>query len=342
MNYPTVTFYKNDNVRLANYLCYLGKQIACRYYQDRRLLVLPHLVTKDARTIYFPALPYPAKFWDKLSKFAASDYVFNFDKDMVDLATKLLAQTKFEPAEKMDIESAWKEKETEFFRTLAELIPSFDLAKVKNIEVLISPFGTVGSLFFKQKPYGFDFDLTVREDFGPAQIAETILTCFFHLETTNTSVAAWTNREAIIDFLLSRTKLAAAFDHQFAPTVSNLPEIAENLVKTSQAYLQKLGFPTESVLRVANGKITVNSVPVTSNFTPAEKRILTGLIENKGELLTYDEIGNLFWGEDGSLEKFSLYSIAKITEKIRRKIKNFGVYQELVYTVRGKGYVLYD
>ena len=93
---------------------------------------------------------------------------------------------------------------------------------------------------------------------------------------------------------------------------------------------------------MANGKITVNSVPVTSNFTPAEKRILTGLIENKGELLTYDEIGNLFWGEDGSLEKFSLYSIAKITEKIRRKIKNFGVYQELVYTVRGKGYVLYD
>ena len=65
------------------------------------------------------------------------------------------------------------------------------------------------------------------------------------------------------------------------------------------------------------------------------------MINCKGKVVNYDQIGDWFWGED-NLDKFSLYSVAKIMEKIRKKIKDQGVYQELIYTIRGQGYVLYD
>jgi DNA-binding response OmpR family regulator len=58
-------------------------------------------------------------------------------------------------------------------------------------------------------------------------------------------------------------------------------------------------------------------------------------------VVTYDQIGDWFWGEEAT-EKYSLYSIAKIMEKIRKKIKDTGVYQELIFTIRGQGYVVYD
>ena len=86
----------------------------------------------------------------------------------------------------------------------------------------------------------------------------------------------------------------------------------------------------------------MNSKPIYNTFTQTEKRILKHLIEHKNELQPYNQIGNLFWGEEESLEKFSLASIAKIMEKIRRKIKEHGIYQEMIYTIRGQGYVLYD
>lgn len=329
--------------KLASYLCYVAKQISCGYYQERRFFILPYRVAKNPQTIFFPDLPYPKTFWEKLVKFQPHDYIFHPDKEIKQIAKELLQDfLSTTNSNFSEIEKQWRKKEKAFLNAAREFIPTFKWQALRNITVLISPFGTVGSFFFQKQEEGINLELTLRSDFGPAQIAETILTSFLHMDNTNAPLTEWIKNETIIDFLLTKTKLGQIFAFDYHPTISTFPELTSNLACESEQYLQKLGFPSKPLLEISNYEIALNGQPQPGLFTPTEKRILTGLIQNKNRLLTYEDIGNLFWGEEASLEKFSLYSIAKIMEKIRKKIKDCGVYQELIYTVRGQGYVAYD
>lgn len=332
MQQPKVNFIYDNLDRQANYLCYLAKQIACRYDQDRRMFVLPRLIPQNASTIYFPNLAYPKSFWPHFKNYAQTDYIFYFPNEPAEMAKKLLTPDLI--ATSWSSEKAWHVREKEFFATVKDFFPKFDLSKVAEINILVTKFGTVGSFYFEKLPARkLRFELTVREDFGSAQIAETILTLSLHLEAPKMSIANWFIRESIVDYLLTQTKIGKLFNFEYKPTV-NMDELSENLAAESAAYLSKLGFPNQPVLDITK---------MNGHFTPAEKRILEGLISNHNHLVTYDQIGELFWGTDEeALDKFNLYSIAKIMEKIRKKIKDQGIYQDLIYTVRSQGYVLYD
>jgi DNA-binding winged helix-turn-helix (wHTH) protein len=209
-----------------------------------------------------------------------------------------------------------------------EIFPKLSIDKINKIEVLPTPFGSVGSFFFDRVGSKFNFKLTIRDDFGPAQIAETILTNLIWIDHPTPNLAVWHQTEAIVDFVLTKSKLAKIFSYSYIPTISAMPEISKNYISESETYLKKLGFP-------------IKPVELDVKFTPTEKRIFEGIVSKKGQIVTYDQIGDWFWGEN-ALDKYSLYSVAKIMEKIRKKIKDQGIYQELIYTVRGQGYVLYD
>lgn len=334
MNLPKVNFIYNDLNRQANYLCFLAKQIACGSDQHHGMFVLPKLIAKNARTIYFPLLNYTREFWDYFKYYNETSYVFFFPKEPFELAEKLLPKELI--ATSWQGEKEWKVKEKEFFTIVTEFFPKFNLSKVAEINVLVTKFGTVGSFYIeKLKGNKLRYELTVREDFRPAQIAETILTLSLHLDAPKKIPSTnWFIRESIVDFLMTETVIGQIFDFEYQPTVSfEINQITENFAAESSAYLTKLGFPLESVLKDIDTRF----------FTQSENRILTGLIARKNQLITYDQIGELFWGkEEADLDKFNLYSIAKIMEKIRKKIKNQGIYKELIYTIRGQGYVLYD
>lgn len=306
----------------ANQLCYLAKQIACGFYQDRRFLVLPKLVAKETRSVYFPDLSYSKDFWKFFEKYKQSDFVYEFPQKLVKLPPELI--TPEWPSLKL-----WQKNESRFFELIREFLPNLPLKEIKNITILPTVFGTVGSFFFKKEDRYTNLFCTVRLDFGPANLAGEILSVLYLTqEPTRLAIANWYQREAVIDFLLQNSKIGELFKFDYQPTVSDLPEIPENYVVESEKYLTKLGFP-------------VKPIEINVRFTPSEKRIYDGLLANKGKTVSYDQIGDWFW-EENSLEKFSLQSIAKIMEKIRKKIKDQGIYQELIYTVRGQGYVLYD
>jgi hypothetical protein len=152
----------------------------------------------------------------------------------------------------------------------------------------------------------------------------------------------WYRFEGLSDFLMTHSQLGKLFGNQFVPTVTSQRDLSPVLIQESQAYLAKLGFPPNSICKTKDNLLVINNQPVYNHFTQTEKRILTSMISQKNSILSYDEIGDLFWGEDDSADKFNLYSIAKIMEKIRRKLKDCGVNQDLIYTIRGQGYMLYD
>ena len=323
MGYPKVIFEDTPEAR-KQYLVYLAKSIAAGFYQDRRFLILPRLIEGESRSVCFPNLPYPKQLLKELGKYSADDFTYFFPKEIISLVPSHPPSVICHSS----IESRWRKTEKEFFDCVTEFLPTFVLSKINFIKVLPVEFGTVGSFYFEHVKNKYNFYHTIRTDFGPAQLAETILTQILWTIQPLPKLTLWYQKEAIVDFLMTNTRLGQIFDFDYQPTVSGLPEISENLASESEKYLTKLGFQLKPILPVGNG------------YTPTEKKIVEALIANKNKLITYDEIGDLFWGED--LDKFSLASIAKIMEKIRKKIKDHGIYQELIYTVRGEGYVLYD
>lgn len=347
MNLPKVTFLSGNELEdsLGHYLCYLGKQISCGYYSQRRMLLLPKPLPNYGRAVYFPDLNYQKEFWANVGKYTQNDFTYLFDPKTHALAKKLIFEAGLLPPneEVSKIAAEWRKFEAEFFDAFKDVFPTFDVSKIGSISCTISKFGTQGSFEFQKHKNGtFDFKFTHRIDVKTSGIAEKILSEFIYMDNPILSLGEWEIRENTVDFVLLKTKIGQIFNFDFQPTVSSLPELSENEVLASEKYFQKLGFPLQSVFSVNRELLTVNGEPVHNTFTQTEKRILLHLIQNKNKLISYDEVGNLFWGEEESLEKFSLVSIAKIMEKIRRKIREHGIYQEMIYTIRSQGYVLYD
>ncbi len=331
MSYPKVTFIENDRDQLANYLCYLAFGIYHGFYQQRRFLVLPKLVAQDPRTVYFPSLKYPRDFWAELEKIDPKNNLFFFPKSLRNKAANLLLN---QPQMKSHLPTLWCLKERLFFKEFEKVLTNYKLRKINKIQVFVTPFGTSDSFTYKKVNNKYDFYLTVRSDFGPAQIAEGIITLFMQIEQPTNKLPLWYQTESNVDFLLSNTTLGKVFDCNYQPTVSKHPDVLpENLVVESQIYLSRLGFPLKPILQ------NIQDI----SLTPTEKIIMEILAKNKNKLVTHDSIGFALWGDDElAADKFSLYSISKAVEQIRKKVKDMGIYQELIHTIRGKGYVLYD
>lgn len=74
-----------------------------------------------------------------------------------------------------------------------------------------------------------------------------------------------------------------------------------------------------------------------SMLTHQERRVLAELIKQKGEAVTYENIGTIMWGIHS--DRFSLWSIAKLIERIRRKLSAVGIARTTIKNVSGKGYL---
>ena len=126
------------------------------------------------------------------------------------------------------------------------------------------------------------------------------------------------------------------FEHtifkKYYPTYQNIlkDNYSENLelLTKSNKYLEKLGFKAKSIQIDPNSKV----------FSIQESKLITKLTQNKNTVVTFDEVADCLWGEQSD-EKFSLESMAKVIENIRRKIREQGINKEVIFTKRGRGYV---
>lgn len=121
----------------------------------------------------------------------------------------------------------------------------------------------------------------------------------------------WHKRNAVIEYLFGKFKSQESLE----------------LAKQSVEYLEKLGF---------SKKI---KIPVLTNLTKQEEDILNLLQQNKGSIVSFDEIANTLWKNKVD-DKFSLEAMAKVIENLRKKIKEVGINKELIFTKRGSGYLL--
>lgn len=89
-------------------------------------------------------------------------------------------------------------------------------------------------------------------------------------------------------------------------------------------------------LRLSNNQFFFGKEKI--RLTKNEKRVLVKLFKAKGELVTYDKIGEELWKEDP--DKFSLWAISQIVRRLRKKLSFYSINPKIITSLRGEGYQL--
>jgi hypothetical protein len=108
--------------------------------------------------------------------------------------------------------------------------------------------------------------------------------------------------------------------------------------------IRKDGMPmtdtSSSSIALSGESIRIFGTSADSMLTHQERRVLAELIKQKGEAVTYENIGTIMWGSHS--DRFSLWSIAKLIERVRKKISAVGIARTTIKNVSGKGYLYRD
>ncbi len=341
MKIPKTTFTTAVQVE-AEYICYLAKSISVGFYSNSGYAVLPYAVSKNFQVSHFPDLDLSASFWREIIKSKNNDYGMGFPKKAVEeVVEKLEKHASIKQKEIDKITRVWQKRQSAFYSAVNDFLGAKSVVfKIESIEILLTPFGTAGSIYPKPASRGFVLNLTQRIDMPADMIGKTILIALHKIKTNLDGTAGnfdWFIKQNNVEYLLDYTIFRKILPEISRQGITNSAH-STKIISDSEAYLERLGFPSLPIIKAVDQKIIVRDKDITELFTPKERSLLVALLSNPGKLITFDEAAEAIWKDNVDF-KFSLYALAKTVENIRRKIKNLGIYKEIIRTHRGKGYV---
>lgn len=319
----------------AEYLCFLAKAIQKGEFQNLGFLVLPYPVPRNRLSVYFPDLPHSSCFWRLISKCQSEDLGKPFPQDCLKEVASYLKSSEL-GEQRLDkdrqIMAAWRQKEEGFFALTEKFLASNRItSRLSAIEFLLTDFGTCGSFYPLKENGELKIVATFRRDFPVSEIGRTLLLAFYRLQTKRRAIVgpSWQQRKAAVDYLVEKTIFSQLFPKHRVAKGNLDAQIAPKLVAESQAFLSRLGFPPTTKIKPA----------FLSDLPLQERKVLELLLGNRGSLVSYDQIAQMIWGNQAE-EKFSLWSMAKLIQNLRRKLQERGIYKNLIITARKQGYLL--
>lgn len=222
-----------------------------------------------------------------------------------------------------------------FWSTLFTLFPDYS-SRVKNIIVISSQYGSSSS-FNLATVDNSSITIYLRSDTKIDKLLWSILAALFRPKMQDQQKYSWEEVEAVIDWLMSESSLAAKLPHPH-PTLTNLR--ANQLSKyrqTSEAYLTSLGI--SGVLRLEKrGSSYLYGDTKISDLTTKQQILLDLLLARRGLTVSYDEIASALWPDN---EDWSLYAITKEVQRLRDQIKSCGISNPLILAHRKLGYSIF-
>ena len=222
---------------------------------------------------------------------------------------------------------------------LKDVIPNINIDSLK-VNVYWCRYGSISSYMVLRDKSKIILDLLVRDDASLSYIIEGILSGIL-FDFFNEHNYSWLQREKLIDFLMTQTKLSALVK-DFSPTIGEDPTKSDNktmikLYKESQKYLKSIGYQFEEDIQIIDRDVYIDGKRSSVKFTKSELAILRLLITNREKVVDYYRIGNVLWDDP---DKFSLWAISRLIYKIKFKLKKSGFPVDKLQNVRGEGYQL--
>jgi len=326
-------------------ILFVAEHIKSCFYQEFSFAVLPYPVTGNPRCIYFPDLHYEEikDFW-KVLPLKKINIHTKLNLSLPPIIEERLKERIMpylnEKKVISTLEGKWDPIKKEYLQFLTNL---FD---TKDIEIIIRPtiFGTCSSYFPIVKNGKRMIYVYYRIDTDISHLAEVIISSFLYLNMIQQRkhiVSSWKKREITTDMLMKNSKIGQLFKN-YTPTSHIWEKPLENnkLWQDHRQYIKKLGFPLNVKVTITNTLLQINSIKIPlTQFTEDQKRILSLLVKHKGNIVEFEDVGEAIWKED-VCEKFSLWSIAKKIERIRRTLREYNVHFEIIETHRKSGYKL--
>jgi DNA-binding winged helix-turn-helix (wHTH) protein len=333
IKYPKINIYTDSAGDFeCKYICFLAKGISMGEYQNNGFAVIPTL-DNNPKSVHFPNLPYSKEFWKSINLNSNKNLSGDYPKSAIDEVKKLLSKQRNDDnnTKLNEIKSDWEKIEKDFFKDLNSFL-NFGkaLSKVDNINVLITPYGTRGSFNPPRIGNKFNLNVTSRIDQPAGNIAVGILQNLYIIDTWiggEIGEENYIKRMSAISFLMKNTIFKKYFPDFVDLTKQNYTT-NQKLITKSKGFLKKLGF-AEKTVELSKSLI---------NLTKQEEQVLKLLENHKGKVVSFDQVARVLW-KDKRDDKFSLEAMAKVIEKLRKKIKGIGVNKEVIFTKRGSGYL---
>jgi hypothetical protein len=315
MTYPKVLLTSGIEIDSHNYALTFTEAKE-NFFQPKEYYILPYIPKHKniaGKTIF---LPYISDEIDRTSEIEISK-VFKFPKIHL-VKRELYINTIFKS----------------FWNDLVNILGEKELKNIKIVEFQITNVGSGGRTFITDN----DTKIIVRnrKDILPELMFSTLVMGVLKLVGYKEDYA-WEERMAIKSWIENSTVLKKYFNHNFIPMLSNL-RLKQQQGKyqlESQEYLKKLGIYKEvSIDKEGDLIINGNHIGLSKN----ENSFLKVLNEYKGKIVDYDTIFEGVWGGDS--EKFSLYAITKLVERVRNKMQKLGISKDFITSVKGKGYCM--
>lgn len=325
-------------------LIFTASNIARGYYQKLGFYLTqsPKSNHKDLQVI-FPIPTISPKTWKELtrSELECGNIIVN-DRVKEDFQKSTEGLEILKSKEESKLRKQWREIEPKLEKLLQAFYPEIVYKKL-----IISPtlYGTIGS-------YRIDGNNVVHISFrvgsGTKNIVNTLLTALVQYQSLPNKAKddtdeiikhnLWHQKQAIAEYLVKFTAFKEISDQNINSIALQSTEIPPELVKESNEYYARLGFPAKKSLSLDKGNVQLRGEKL-DNLTMTQQKILRRLLENENEIISFDEIAEVMWKDD-SYEKFSLSAMSKMIFQIREKLRNAGLQKEVIFTKRGRGYVL--
>lgn len=319
-------------------LLHCARQIAVGFYRINNFIVLPYSPkVKNQLIVTFPDLQYTRipRFWEKVKHLDVDDLPLTIEPRIVKWIKTLLEADKLPKPDYLKTQKLWAKAQNEIISEIYRIMPE-KAGKIKKITFYPTSFGTGSSFnFFNKKG---EVIIYLRQDKSIATITEAIITSITREEIYKDLGGVWSESEIITDWLVTKSSIAKVLQKYasldaYMPTIkgTRVKETAK-LIAESDEFYKKLGVPSIEKVFGLNGRTPeINKKPV-ENLSIKEKETLRLLIENRGGVVAFDDIGDE--------ENFSLYAISKTIERLRTKLEANGVSGSYIQTLRGKGYLL--
>ena len=300
--------------------------------QSHNMLITKKLQSKNSATIHIPSLKclFESSFWDSIPKKYYSKVNDNLDSTVKKLADNL----EYDDFNFSILKKEYEEKASLIWSLFLEYMPKL-FKGIKRVEVYPTPYGSISSEYSSFLVDSSIVKIFIRKDASLANLFEMIIS--ERIKRLSLFKGDWMIKEGVVDFILLETKLADIFTG-YIPTIDGIKNNQNGkLAIESIKYFKQIGYPIKSVLKIYGDNIYAGENVI--KIRSYQYSILKLLIENRNKIVTYDEIADVIWGKFSD-EKFSLYAITKLVERIRTRLKEEGINKDIIYTIKGKGFAL--
>lgn len=328
----------------ANRILQTARNIGNGFYHANNFPVLEwkENIRLLSQAVYLPKINYSTlpRFWHKASKYDIHTIpVIDTQNYTPALVTKL-SYLKLKDPTSTDLIKTWNKHQDQILGTIYSLLPETK-NKINSITIVPTYFGTSVSF---NAPHTFPTDLYIalRVDMGIHEITEAILSSLIRIDAYNNFHAVWQEVEFFVDYLIIRSPLNELLNKinnkKYLGTITDTrSSINNNTLKESNLFLAEIGAPTfDHPFDVNDDKVLYNNTEI-KHLTSRELEILKILIDQSPELVSYDDLSDAIFESD---EQYSLYTISKVIERLRKKLDNQGISSSYLVTSRNQGYYL--